>query len=541
MAEKLGSAATEKSVTSRLLDLVYVAQRWDEVGPLADRVLHLDRDAQSAWQMRANALTFGLRHEEALRAYDEALRELDRILGDGESLLGDDPRGATRFNHACVLAKLGRREAALDALRRAMRFDTKWGKEALKDDYFEAYWKDEELVAVANDKPGARWLHEEKDPAFVDRLLLRALGRGYRGEHAAAVEEATMAEELAGLIGRRDLEVRALMLEGRGMTLDGDPEAGLDCLAKALVLGRAHAAPGMLLAEVIQNRGLAQSRTGRLDEASRSYHEAVSVFRAAEGDDHPALAKIYGDLASLEDARRVSRDEVRGLLEKATGLLQRWLDAHPSGDDDQRREALVDLATLTLNECWMELRAGLTDRALGALAQATTWFERALAERAASPTPLLENALDLAQKVAAAGTEEQRIAIAELYLRLIVMAVPGTPEERRERLFWRGLRRLWKDLERGGVPGERFAGVLREAVRGQLDEGLLDISELATLPSELAKRAAQIPTFLVMSAMALETACVTGDVDRALDDLEAICVAGLAEGGEAPGDETREV
>jgi hypothetical protein len=143
---------------------------------------------------------------------------------------------------------------------------------------------------------------------------------------------------------------------------------------------------------------------------------------------------------------------------------------------------------------------------------------------------LLENAARFAGLLLEPAAPADREAAAALRQRLAVVAIPGTPEERLERSFWRELRKLAAAARDGGMDGREFARVLGQAIRGELPASLREVPALAALPGELARRAARHPTLLVTSAMALSTAEAAGDIDGALARLEELCAAGLAVG-----------
>lgn len=58
------------------------------------------------------------------------------------------------------------------------------------------------------------------------------------------------------------------------------------------------------VASVLNARGILAKDTGRLEQASRYYREALSRMRDVVGDDHECLASLFHNLAGLEHARR---------------------------------------------------------------------------------------------------------------------------------------------------------------------------------------------------------------------------------------------
>jgi tetratricopeptide (TPR) repeat protein len=534
LARAAGIRVTEKRALKELAQLVYKSQQWAEAASLAEELTSVDPGALSGWQMRANALTFALRHEEAVVAFDEALEQMEEHLeGDDGILFGEDPRAQMHFNRSCVLAKLARRDEALESLRRAVRIEEKYAAQAVQDDYWQAFWSDPELKAIAALQARALTLPEERDPAFVRKVVDRALGLSFRGEVEQAIEAADQAARLAEGIDRWDMVVEALSIAGRTIAFSGNPEAGLDRLEKAVAIAQRQAGfPPKTLAETVHTMGVVLHAANRFDEAWRCYQQGLALRRKAWGEDHPVLAKSLGDLARLQADSKEPDADVAKTMGEAIGLLERWLDKHPQPTDakadDDRIEALIDLGTLLVNVAWQELRGGAVGRAVQALGRGTDRLEQAGAEGVSAGRPLLENAADLASRLQSQASDpKDAAAAAALRERLEKMATPGSRQERRERAFWRGLRAFSRRMKAEGVDGRTLAQCLGKAIRGELPEPLRSVPELASLPSELARRAAAQPTFLVTSALALSTAEATGEVDKALQDLEELCVAGL--------------
>ena len=165
-------AATVKG----LANAAYSSGDYATAADLGDELVRLDPDDVIGWQIRANSRIFALRHEEALAACDDAIEALERICGGGGGsiFVGTDPRPGMYFNRACVEAKLGRREPALESLRMAVRGVEKFAAMAAEDDYFESLYDDPEFRAIVAGDVRALRTGDEREPGGVRRLLARA-------------------------------------------------------------------------------------------------------------------------------------------------------------------------------------------------------------------------------------------------------------------------------------------------------------------------------------------------------------------------------
>jgi tetratricopeptide (TPR) repeat protein len=101
-----------------------------------DRALAIQPARADVWFYKGVHLDLAGDRAASLLAYDASLEQNDAF-------------APAWFNRACQHAILGHRSAALSDLRRAVALDATWGPAALQDDYFRAFWDDDELKAVA--------------------------------------------------------------------------------------------------------------------------------------------------------------------------------------------------------------------------------------------------------------------------------------------------------------------------------------------------------------------------------------------------------
>ena len=524
--------ATKASLLEVLAHMTYERQDWDEAGKLADALVEADPDTSVGWQIRANARTFALRHEEAIPLYHDALEALGRILSDdGDSVMfGDDPRPGMHFNLSCVLSKVGEREASLDHLRHAVRGDDKYCGQAVEDDYYGDLLKDPEFIAIVNKEPRALVLKEELEREFVDRLAARALGLAHRGNVDEALEAAERAVRLAELGEHPDLLIRALSVHGRTLALEGQPGPGLELLERAVRLADHEGIEERLRAETTHTFGFVLHTAQQMDRAEETYRKALALRQKAYGEGHPVVAKSYGDIARfVGDQGRV--EEARSMMVQGAELLDRYLQGNPD-DDDERAEARVDLATLLANLAHVADHAGETGEAIERLGKAVEALEKVFDEGYTAGSGFMENVSNLAERlVQNAQSSEQVEAARMLSGRLGRLGQSDDPEIRAEQAFWGQLRRFAMRMKREGVTDAVLAETFRNALRGadNLPEALRSVPELGGLANALAQRAARYPTFIVMAPMALETAAAGGSIKDALEQLEGLCIASLQE------------
>lgn len=525
--------ASRDRVVDRLTRRAYDAERWDEAIRWADELVQLDPESGYGWQVRANARIFGGRLEDAAEAFAETLVALDQIF-DGDGLtLGDDPRPLMRFNWSATLAKLGQRDEALEQLRHAVRGDAKWGQDARTDDFFETLWEDATFLAVAAGEPSALILDEEREPGFLEALVRRCIGLSHMDREDEAIEQCERAIELGEALRRPDQVAKAHSVLARTQALAGSYEEAI--ASSELAMDRLDQVPPEGRAELVHTHGLVLHQADRLDEAEVAYRRALALRAEVDGDDHPVLAKGYGDLARLASSRGDDPAEVDGLVVKGLELLDAWLSRSDVERDDTWLEAEMDACILQVNRGHTLIMGDDVDGAIAALEGAALRIEQAIGHGTALSPTFLDNATGLAR------TLEERATTAALRqraqgtrLRLETAQLDGPPEEIAERLFWRRLRSLARRMHAHGVDDAAFADALSRGLRGELSAAELSaIPELAGFQAEISTRIERYPTLITMIALSLGTVESGGSsVDEALENLEELCVGSLyTEGG----------
>jgi hypothetical protein len=149
----LGAPVTLREVLGRWARAAYDAGEHDVAAARAEDGLMSFPHDPLLNEVRAMALTFSDRLAEACHAYTHALDAYDRHLDGGA--MRSDPRPHLWFNRACCAARLGRREEALDDLRRAVTGDARFAARARTDDWLEGLWTDPELQAIVSQDPEA--------------------------------------------------------------------------------------------------------------------------------------------------------------------------------------------------------------------------------------------------------------------------------------------------------------------------------------------------------------------------------------------------
>lgn len=525
---------SEAGILEILAKRAYDSQDYERAAELGDELVALDPNTGLGWQLRANARIFGLRHEEAVEACTEAIENLDRIYARGDEegsiFFGDDPRPGMYFNRACVEAKLGRRDAALDSLRVAVRKDADYAEQAKTDDYFESLFEDPAFLAITSLEPAALRTPEERDPAWVMALVARARDQQQGGDVRGGLQTAQRAAELAEHLESPAVLAEALAVLGRMQALSGDAEAGLSTAERALAAASDPAVPGDVRAIVYAQHGLCLQAAMRLDEAEAAYERALEARRAAFGDAHPSLVKSLASIVGVALLRARPASEIEALVARGVDIAQAFLES-PAPKDHVWAEAIDDLVSLLVRRALLRRSEGAPESAVQPLALALERLEEQRAIGYAPMAAVVEQIRQLAEELAqGAPSAEVAASAARVRDQAEAVLVPGPPAERRARLVFRRARALVEQL-RGGVADERIGQLLSDLVRGgdALAPELAQNEALAQLRAVLAKAAATEPTVLVTSAMALSMASMPGELDDALQRLEDLVAPIVAE------------
>ena len=165
---------------------------------------------------------------------------------------------------------------------------------------------------------------------------------------------ATLLHNVGGLAHARGRPADGIAAARRGLRIReqisgaDDATVGLDCAALAALLDDAgenaeaetlyRRALPLLNRDPTTARQAALARNGlgsicqsqeRLDEAEQHYRAALTQFQTAAGPDHPQIAHILNNLATLH-RRRGHDNQARQLLARAQDVLLRTLgSAHP--------------------------------------------------------------------------------------------------------------------------------------------------------------------------------------------------------------------
>ncbi|MBL9021348.1 MAG: tetratricopeptide repeat protein [Myxococcales bacterium] len=517
---------SEGGILEILAKHAYDNEDYARAAQLGDELTRVEPDTGLGWQLRANARIFGLRHEEAVEACTEAIENLDRIYARGDEegsiFFGDDPRPGMYFNRACVEAKLGRRDAALDSLRVAVRKDADYAEQAKTDDYFESLFEDPAFLAITSLEPAALRTPEERDPAWVMALVARARDQQQGGDVRGGLQTAQRAAELAEHLESPAVLAEALAVLGRMQALSGDTAAGLSTAERALAAASDPAVPGDVRAIVYAQHGLCLQAAMRLDEAEAAYERALEARRAAFGDAHPSLVKSLASIVGVALLRARPASEIEALVARGVDIAQAFLES-PAPKDHVWAEAIDDLVSLLVRRALLRRSEGAPESAVQPLALALERLEEQRAIGYAPMAAVVEQIRQLAEELAqGAPSAEVAASAARVRDQAEAVLVPGPPAERRARLVFRRARALVEQLRGGGVADERIGQLLSDLVRGgdALAPELAQNEALAQLRAVLAKAAATEPTVLVTSAMALSMASMPGELDDALQRLE---------------------
>jgi hypothetical protein len=268
---------------------------------------------------------------------------------------------------------------------------------------------------------------------------------------------------------------------------------------------------------------------GSLDEAEAAYERAFEERRAAFGEKHPSLVKSLVSIVGVALARERPATEVEALITRGVDIAQAYLERDVPADHVWA-ETIDDLVSLLFRRSLLRASDPSAD-AVAPLALALDRLEQQRRVGFAPMATVVDQLREQAEALAAnARSPEVARAALEVQHRAEAMLVPGPPEERPTRLYFRRLRRWIDELRRQGVDEARIAGVLSDAVRGTLPDELRQIPLLAELRNLIAEASARESTVLVTSAMALSMAGLPGELDESLRQLEELVAPILAAG-----------
>ncbi len=519
---------TVEQVLKRLARQAYDARDWATAERWSEELVRLDPDSMNGWQMWANSLTFGLKHQEAVVAYQQAIEEMTRVIDiEDHFILESDPRPGMFFNLACVLGKLGQASEALEALRQAVLGDEKYGEQARSDDYLEDLWEDPTFLAITSAEPSALILDKEKDPDYLQELIQRSGGLSHLGRTEQALEVGERALFLTQTLEQPVLEAQARSAMGRTLALVGELEDAVAHLNQAVELSAE--APADIRAEIMHTLGVVLHEAKQWDKAEAAYRSGQTLRVNAYGPDHPSLAKSYGDLSRLASHRGDSPHNVSEPIAQGIALLERYIAQSDVTHDETWLEAWMDLCILSSNLVFTRMEEQRLEEAIAALSVTAERIRKAVPLGVALSPSFLDNAVAVARGLESMVPDDRRQTVVALIQLLETSQISGPREEVQERLFWRRLRSLARRVRSKGVHDADFAGMLMEAMRGELSpEVQRYIPELQGFQNQIAERLRVYANLLSMMAMGLGTVEAGGsNIDEALENLEELCVSSL--------------
>jgi hypothetical protein len=512
-----GEPLTLGSLLARQAKAAYEAKDYDRAMQLATQALEHTPAELTALQVRALAATFSGRLEESLGAYAEALAAHDARYADGGAVFLSDPRPQMWFNRACTHAKLGRREAALEDLRRAVLGADRYAEEARKDDWFASLWEDPELLAIVAREPQALVLQEHRRPEHALALLGQAMDAENRGEPTVAAELAQQAALAAQLAGALPLQAEALAQKARTLALSGQLEPATQAATEAARLAEDPSVPPRVRGQVFAQVGLTRQAHGDLAGARAAYERSLAERRlASDGQDQALVARSELTLAALD----LSEGSAHSALERALRALPILQQVVASGQAELT--AHDDLVSAWLRQAAARFALGQHALAHEALTRSVEQVKRN-AELGVQALPwMVQLLVDTADALLQAGVAEAGTTKAEARALLST----GHPEVDQILGVFRELRAViaaWRALGRADAD---IASWISAATLGrELPAEIVQVHPLPELRPLFVRLGARHSTLLVTSAMALELLGTPGQLDKSLSDLEGLWVS----------------
>ena len=245
---------------------------------------------------------------------------------------------------------------------------------------------------------------------FVTGYWQAKLGDGERWAEIAAAQLDRLGE--AGLLRARLFNYVGILREERG-----DKLGAAELHQQSVAINRRVEAPPFTIAAGLNNLAVALGNTGRVDEAIAAYTEALAIYAATVGEEHPNYATTLDNLATAHSAR--------GELDLALTMHQ---------DALRRREASIDAGHPNLAVTLTNIADLHLDR--GEPALALPYAERAAAMTRAAlgdGHPLTRHC-----EVVLARVDTQRGLLAQARARLerVMPAMRAAAGERRTELVY---------------------------------------------------------------------------------------------------------
>lgn len=391
------AAVLERRPTSRGIGAAVVARHREAAGAT--------RPAARAYLECATALRVASQNREALEHYARVLA----LTGDASDPEGYALRFAAHTGREDIMRGLGRtraRRAELAAMR-AIAVDSKDPRLIARALARQARYKLETALGGAIERDvaaatrAARRAGEPRTEAEAKRVLAVHLGqRGRYAEAISAADEALSALETRsalapppggsaddGVRAARTVRIEVLIAKGALLRQTGEVSAAIEVYAEAYALLSRHG-PRHLLAQVLNNLGVACSSRGEYADALRFYLASIAVSREIGNRDRLGMA-----LSNAGQAHAAL-----GHSERALAFLRKSLEVYAAlgGRATGRADAHVALAEVYAAR-------GETEMALAEIEQA-----RAVAEATGTRYDLVR--VKLGEAVVALSRAEYRAA-----------------------------------------------------------------------------------------------------------------------------------